>query len=85
MDQTYMYRYLAQEASEAEIKALFEWIDESAENRKTFIRYKQAWALTSSSQDDSEVLWKSLNKKDSFSGFSAILIAGNIAPKIFPK
>jgi ferric-dicitrate binding protein FerR (iron transport regulator) len=62
MDQTKIYKYLAQEATEAEVKALFEWIDESPENRKVFIDYKKSWALSATSQNDPNQLWDKLNK-----------------------
>lgn len=47
MDYSLINKYLTGEASEAEVKAVFKWIDSDSENRKEFIQYKKVWALSS--------------------------------------
>ncbi len=46
MDYSALNRYLSGNASEVEIKELFDWVEASAENKNTFIQYKKIWALT---------------------------------------
>jgi len=46
-----IYKYLSNEASEEEVRTLFEWIDASAENKKYFITLKKTWALSALSQE----------------------------------
>ncbi len=57
MDQSFLDKYLAGEASEAEVKKLFQWIESTPENRETFIHYKKVWALTSKSHDNVNNAW----------------------------
>ena len=56
MDYSIINRYLAGEASEAEVREVFQWIDSDPENRKGFIQYKKIWALTSRFDDNSDGL-----------------------------
>lgn len=46
-----IYKYLANEATEEEIKTLFEWIEASEENKKQFITIKKIWTLTALSEN----------------------------------
>ncbi|WP_374172550.1 FecR family protein [Flavobacterium tructae] len=45
-----IYKYLSNEASEREVKTLFDWIDASEENKKYFIQVKKTWALAALSE-----------------------------------
>ena len=45
-------RYLQGEATEEEIKTLFDWVDSAAKNREEFITYKKVWALSAISTDE---------------------------------
>ena len=45
-------RYLQGEATEEEIKTLFDWVDRAAKNREEFITYKKVWALSAISTDE---------------------------------
>lgn len=47
MDYSTINKYLAGEASEAEVKEIYNWIELSPENREEFIIYKKIWVLTS--------------------------------------
>ena len=57
MDYSIINKYLAGEASETEVQAVFQWIDSAPENRQEFIQYKKIWALTSRSEESREVGW----------------------------
>ena len=57
MDYSIINKYLAGEASEAEVKDLFSWIDSSPENREEFIQYKKIWVLTSKPEAHQEINW----------------------------
>ena len=45
-------RYLQGEATEEEIKTLFDWVDSAAKNREELIAYKKVWALSAISTDE---------------------------------
>jgi ferric-dicitrate binding protein FerR (iron transport regulator) len=60
MDYELINKYLNGDASEAEVITIFQWIDQSAENRKEFIGYKKIWALTAHSEGNAADAW---NKK----------------------
>jgi len=57
MDYSIINKYLAGEASEAEIKELFSWIESSPENREEFIQYKKIWVLTSKAETRLDISW----------------------------
>lgn len=57
MDYSIINKYLAGEASEAEVKELFSWIESSPENREEFIQYKKIWVLTSGAETHQEINW----------------------------
>lgn len=57
MDYTSINKYLAGEASEAEVQEVFQWIDDNPQNRKEFIQYKKVWALTANSPVGTEKAW----------------------------
>lgn len=59
MDYSIINKYLAGEASEAEVKELFSWIESSPENREEFIQYKKIWVLTSRTEAHQEIRWNS--------------------------
>jgi ferric-dicitrate binding protein FerR (iron transport regulator) len=57
MDYSIINKYLAGEASEAEVKELFSWIESSPENREEFIQYKKIWVLTSRAETHQDISW----------------------------
>lgn len=57
MNDSIINKYLAGEASEAEVQDVFQWIDSSPENREKFIQYKKIWALTSRIEKSREESW----------------------------
>lgn len=57
MDYSIINKYLAGEASEAEVKELFDWIDSSPKNREEFIQYKKIWVLTSRPETHQKLSW----------------------------
>lgn len=57
MDYSIINKYLAGEASEAEVQEVFHWIDSAPENRQEFIQYKKIWALTSRSEGNQDETW----------------------------
>jgi len=57
MDYSIINKYLAGEASEAEVQEVFRWIDAAPENRQEFIQYKKIWALTSRSEGNQYEAW----------------------------
>ena len=58
MDHQQIIKYLSGQATEAEVKAIFQWIESSPENKAEFISLKKAYALTTASADDSQRVWK---------------------------
>ena len=63
MDYSIINKYLAGEASEAEVKDDFRWIDSDSENRKEFIQYKKVWALTSKTTGNQDENWTTISSK----------------------
>ncbi len=63
MDYSVIDKYLDGEASEAEIREVFDWIDFSPENRKEFIQYKKIRALTSVKAGNEKKAWSYLQKE----------------------
>ncbi len=59
MDHELINKYLNGEASEAEVITIFQWMDESAENREEFIKYKKIWALTALGEGNESEKWSS--------------------------
>jgi ferric-dicitrate binding protein FerR (iron transport regulator) len=57
MDYSIINKYLTGEASEAEVKELFQWIDSAPENREEFIQYKKIWVLTTRTEAHRELRW----------------------------
>jgi len=57
MDHQQIIKYLSGQASEAEVKEIFQWIETSPENKAEFINLKKAYALTATSSDDSQRVW----------------------------
>lgn len=58
MDYSIINKYLDGEASEAEVKEIFQWINSDSENRKEFIQYKKVWTLTTKSNQNQDKAWK---------------------------
>ncbi|MEP3838109.1 MAG: FecR family protein [Algibacter sp.] len=56
-------KYLNGDATEKEIKLIFDWIDASEVNKKEFIALKKAWVLTEVSNPDQDIAWKAIQKK----------------------
>ena len=56
-------RYLQGEATEEEIKTLFDWVDSAAKNREEFITYKKVWALSAISTDENTNDFKKIQFK----------------------
>lgn len=54
MDYSLINKYLAGEASEAEVKEVFLWTELDSRNRKELIQYKKIWALTAKSAENSD-------------------------------
>jgi ferric-dicitrate binding protein FerR (iron transport regulator) len=74
-----IYKYLSNEASEQEIKTLFEWIDASEKNKIQFINLKKTWAITSFSEDFSSeaipvISIKKKNKLTTYLKFAAVFL-----------
>ena len=63
MDYSTINKYLAGEASEAEVQEVFQWIDSDPENRNEFIQYKKIWALTSKTSADKDENWNTISSK----------------------
>jgi len=63
MDYFQIDKYLSNNATEEEVALLFKWIDASPENKRTFIQYKKAWALTSIGNAYSDQMWKQTQKR----------------------
>lgn len=62
MDDSIINKYLSGEASEEEVKNLFQWMDSDPEHRNEFIQYKKLWALTSNSSENTDQAWNSLSE-----------------------
>uniref|UniRef100_UPI003217528C FecR domain-containing protein n=1 Tax=uncultured Draconibacterium sp. TaxID=1573823 RepID=UPI003217528C len=63
MEEIILYRYLSDEASEEEVQQVFEWVEESDENRKELIRLKQTWALAASADEDEVTAWNEVRSQ----------------------
>jgi ferric-dicitrate binding protein FerR (iron transport regulator) len=61
MDYPLINKYFAGEASEAETREIFQWIDATQENRTEFIQYKKLWALTSKSKENTDKAWRDVS------------------------
>ncbi len=57
MEEKIIEKYLAGEATEDEIKQLFEWVEADAGNRNILIQYKKALALLASGDEDTNEAW----------------------------
>jgi len=60
MDYQLVDKYLCNEASEAEVAEIFQWIEAAPENRKEFIDYKKIYALTSQATENENHTWELL-------------------------
>ncbi|MGE4587464.1 MAG: FecR family protein, partial [Mangrovibacterium sp.] len=60
MDDKLIQRYFSGEASEAEVRNIFQWIDTDIHNRKEFLRHKKLWVLTVSAPGNSKKAWNSV-------------------------
>ena len=60
------------------MERIFQWIDDSPENKRVFIQFKKAWALGAKSDEDSQLVWKALESKldnnKSNPGFSGLIM-----------
>lgn len=56
-------KYLLKEATEEEVKVLFDWVDASSENKDVFIEYKKFWALSVESNVENNLAWQEVRKK----------------------
>ena len=56
-------RYLQGEATEEEIKTLFDWVDSEAKNREELIMCKKVWALSAVSTEENSNDYKKLQFK----------------------
>jgi len=85
MDHTQLIKYLAGEASEMEVKEIFQWIESSPENKSEFIKLKKAYALTEKSSDDAQTVWnevmtRRIRRKDNvrrlftYTRYAAVLV-----------
>lgn len=63
MDKSNITNYLLGQSSEEQVRELFQWINESEENRKEFIELKKIWSLTSTSQNDVVQEWIEFKEK----------------------
>lgn len=57
MDFEIIEKYLAGEATEAEIRQLFEWVEADPGNREILVRFKKAWALAATGSENAGVAW----------------------------
>lgn len=55
--------YLNGNATEEEVKLIFEWIDASQANKEEFIALKKAWILSANTNSDQKLAWKNLKNK----------------------
>ena len=60
MDYLKINKYFSGEASEKEIREIFDWMQSSAENKKELISYKKIWAMTLSSNENLDESWSRL-------------------------
>tara|TARA_R110002049_G_scaffold58385_2_gene158872 strand:+ start:5391 stop:6524 length:1134 start_codon:yes stop_codon:yes gene_type:complete len=67
MDHHLITKYLLGNATEEEVEQIFQWIDDSPENKKVFIQFKKAWALGAKSDEDSQLAWEELESKLDYS------------------
>ena len=63
MRESTIKKYFLGEATEEEIKAIFEWVDASKENKEQFIQYKKVWALSIESNEDYLLAWQEVQRK----------------------
>lgn len=64
MNSNIIQKYLQGKASEEEKEQLFNWLDESASNKKEFIEIKKIWALTSREHNTEATTWIGLRATD---------------------
>lgn len=57
MEKNIIENYLAGEATEDEIKQLFEWVEADSGNRDILIQYKKAFALLASGDENTSEAW----------------------------
>ncbi|WP_163712761.1 FecR family protein [Mangrovibacterium lignilyticum] len=57
MEYAQIIKYIAGEASEEEVRAIFQWIESSSDNKEEFVKLKKAYALTSKSADNAQHVW----------------------------
>ena len=67
MDHHLISKYLLGNATEEEVEQIFQWIDDSPENKRVFIQFKKTWALGAKSDDDSQLAWEELESKLDYS------------------
>ncbi len=63
MDKSVIVKYLCGEASEEEVKLLFEWVEADPLNKKEFFNYKKAWALSATVSTNENKAWKELKSR----------------------
>lgn len=73
-----IYKYLADEASEEEVRILFEWIEASSENKKYFINIKKTWTITALTATNSHTIpvisIKPKNKLIAYTKYAAVFL-----------
>ncbi|MCK0189975.1 FecR domain-containing protein [Arenibacter sp. F20364] len=78
MDHQLISKYLLGNATEEEVERIFQWIDDSPENKRVFIQFKKAWALGAKSDEDGEKAWRELDSKlgdnKGKSGFTGLIM-----------
>ncbi|MFK5973459.1 MAG: DUF4974 domain-containing protein [Flavobacteriaceae bacterium] len=52
MRESTIKKYFLGEATEEEMKTIFEWVDASEKNKEQFLQYKKVWALSVESTED---------------------------------
>lgn len=57
-----IYKYLNNEATEDEVAQVFDWIESSQDNKKTFIAVKKEWIMNSYTNTSNEKVWKYFRK-----------------------
>ncbi|MEH6537685.1 MAG: FecR domain-containing protein [Psychroserpens sp.] len=55
-----IYKYLNNEASEDEVASIFEWIEDSKENKDQFIALKKTWAISATDESAKRSAWKNI-------------------------
>lgn len=58
MDYFLINKYFQGDATEEEIREIFEWMNAAPENRKELIQYKKIWALTANANENQQQVWK---------------------------